>query len=212
MVFAEKPEAGVNLVIIQGAHTVDLMIALLGDLSDAAVLATRQYPQVAVQGDNRTVPRETFDHIIAHGKLQTGGAFSAEIAGGRPDGHTPFELLVFGDKGELSLTGGAARGFQSGRLDLSLNGEPQKVDEGELAPLVDTAINVAGVYAALRDDIMGDIRKSPDFEHAVRLTRLVEDFLAASGSSAPVRHRAGRRKGGGRDLRHHRPVHHRSAA
>ena len=54
------------------------------------------------------------------------------------------------------------------------------VDEGECAGLPDAALNVAGVYARLRDDIIGDTRTSPDFDHAVRLTRLVEDLLAAS--------------------------------
>ena len=179
MVFAEKPEAGVNLVIIQGAHTIDLMIALLGDFANASALASRQYPQVAVQGENRTVARETFDHIITQGALATGGAFVAEIMGGRPK-ETPFELVVMGDKGDLSLTGGAPRGFQSGRLTLTLNGEAQGVDEGELAGFPDEALNVAGVYARLRDDIVHDTRTSPDFDHAVRLTRLIEDLLASS--------------------------------
>ena len=180
MVFAENPEAGVNLVIVQGAHTVDLMISLLGELADASALATRQYPEVAVQGENRSADRKTFDHILVQGRLKNGGSLSAEIIGGRPTARTPFELVVFGDKGEVSLTGGAARGFQSGRLALALDGKPQVVDEGEGAGLPDAALNVAGVYARLRDDIVGDTRTSPDFEHAVRLTRLVEDLLAAS--------------------------------
>ena len=181
LVFAETPEAGVNLVIIQGAHTVDLVIALVGELASAAALATRQFPTVAVQGEDRAVPRETFDSLLTHGSLRSGGTFAAEIVGGRPEGRTPFELVVFGDKGELSLTGGATRGFQSGRLDLLLDGVRQTVDEGELASLSDPAFNVAGVYAALRDDIAADTHDAPDFEHAVRLTRLVEDLLAASG-------------------------------
>ena len=179
MIFAEKPEAGVNLVIIQGAHTIDLMIALLGGLTDASALATRQFPQVMVQGENRTITRETFDHIIAQGTVEPGLTFLAEIMGGRPK-HTPFELVVMGDKGELSLTGGAPRGFQSGRLALALDGEAQQVNEGEFTGFPDEALNVAGVYARLRDDIVDDTRTSPDFDHAVRLTRLIEDLLASS--------------------------------
>ncbi len=180
MVFVEKPEAGVYLVIIQGAHTLDLMISLLGELSDAAALATSQYPKVAVLGEDRSVSRETFDHIIAQGTLQSGGTLAAEIMGGRREGHTRFELVVMGDKGELSLIGVAPRGFQSGRLALALNGEAQEVDEGELASLPDEALNVAGMYARLRDDITGDTRTVPDFEHAVQLTRLVKDLLTSS--------------------------------
>ncbi|MBV9971655.1 MAG: Gfo/Idh/MocA family oxidoreductase [Xanthobacteraceae bacterium] len=180
MVFAEKPEAGVNLVIIQGAHTVDLMISLLGELADASALATRQYSEIAVQGENRSVPRETLDHILVQGALKTGGTLAAETMGGRPEGRTPFELVVMGDEGELALTGGAPRGFQSGRFSLSLNGEPQEVDEGERAGFPDAALNVAGVYARLRDDVLKDTCTSPDFEHAVRLTKLHEDLLTSS--------------------------------
>ena len=98
-----------NLVIIQGAHTVDLMISLFGELVDASALATRQYPEIAVQGENRSVPRETFDHLLVQGRLNSGGALSAEIIGGRPKERTPFELVVFGDRGEVSLIGAAAR-------------------------------------------------------------------------------------------------------
>ena len=179
MVFAETSEAGVNLVIVQGAHTIDLMIALLGDLADASALATRQYPLVEVKGENRTVDRETFDHVIVQSKIAGGGALVAQIMGGRPKA-TPFELVVMGDRGELTLTGGAPRGFQSGRLALALNGEPQEVNEGERTGFSNEALNVAGVYAQLRDDIVEDTRTSSDFEDAVRLTRLVEDLLASS--------------------------------
>ena len=72
------------------------------------------------------------------------------------------------------------RGFQSGRLRLSLDGEPQSVDDGELASLSDAAVNVAGVYAALRDDIRGGTSRAAGFDHAARLTRLIEDVLASS--------------------------------
>ena len=180
MAFAEEPGTGVNLVIIQGAHTVDLMIALLGDLADASTLATRQYPEVAVEGEGRTIERRTFDHIAVQGRLASGSTLTAEVVGGRPLSHTPFELTVVGESGELSLAGGAMRGFQSGRLTLSVNGQPQTVDEGELAELDDAALNVGGVYAQLRDDILRNERKAADFEHAVRLTRLIEDLLAGS--------------------------------
>lgn len=183
MVFAEKPEAGVNLVIIQGAHTVDLMISLVGGLADASALTSRQYPQVAVKGEGgegRRVARETFDHLTVQGNLEAGGTLVADIVGGRPLGHTPFELVVTGDKAELSLSGGALRGFQSGRLELSLDGQRQDVDEGPLARLDDAAVNVAGIYAMLRDDIWHDTRTAPDFDHAVRLTRLYEDMLSSS--------------------------------
>ena len=186
VVFAEKPDAGVNLEIIQGAHTVDLAISLLGDLADVSAIAARQWPEPSVKGEDRTIRRETFDQLVAQARLAGGGTLVAEIAGGRPADATPFRLEVTGDRGELSLSGGAPRGFQSGRMALTLNGAAQAVDEGELTGLPEAAVNVAGVYAALRDDIANDTATAPDFDHAVRLTRLVDDMLASSAQGRRV--------------------------
>ena len=115
-------------------------------------------------------------------RLATGGALSLEVAGGRPASATPFRLEVTGEKGDLVLEGGAPRGFQSGRLQLVLNGVAQPVDQGEVAALPDAAANVAGVYAALRDDICQGTSTLPGFEHAVRLTRLI-DAVCTSGET-----------------------------
>ena len=87
---------------------------------------------------------------------------------------------MVGETGILRLDGGAARGFQSGRLTLSIDGASQRVDEGELATLPDAAVNVASVYAALRDDIASGSFTVTGFDHAVKLTRLVTDLLISS--------------------------------
>ncbi len=112
--------------------------------------------------------------------LAGSGALSIEVAGGRPPEKTPFRLEVSGENGEVALDGGALRGFQSGRLRLSLNDESQHVDEGEAASMPDMAANVAGVYAALRDDILRGTSTVPDFHHAVRLTRLIDDVMSSA--------------------------------
>ncbi len=85
-----------------------------------------------------------------------------------------------GEGGDLALDGGAPRGFQSSRLRLRLKGELQQVDEGEAAAMPDTAVNVALVYAALREDIHRGTSTVPDFAHAVRLTRLLDELLSSS--------------------------------
>ncbi len=51
--YLEVPENGANLVTIQGAHTLDLAIMLLGPFTDAIALATRQYPQIAAGKDKK---------------------------------------------------------------------------------------------------------------------------------------------------------------
>lgn len=178
-IYLEDPRNFANLVTIQGAHTIDLAITVAGALADLSALATAQYPEIRAGDDKEVRKRVTFDHLLMQSRLAHGGALSVEVAGGRPP-KTPFRLEVVGETGTLRLDGGAPRGFQSGRIMLSLDGQPQQVDEGELAAMPDAAANVAGVYAALRDDILNATQTAPDFDHAARMTRLVEDALVAS--------------------------------
>lgn len=179
LLYLEDPESFANLVTIQGAHTVDLAIAVAGELADVSALATAQYPEIRAGDSKERRPRTTFDHLLLQGRLAQGGTLSAEVAGGRP-AETPFWMEVIGETGTLRLEGGAPRGFQSGRLTLSLNGVAEPVDEGELSSMPDAAANVAGVYAALRDDIAKGTSTVAGFGHAVKLTRLVTDLLASS--------------------------------
>lgn len=180
MAFGEQADNGVTLVTIQGAHTLDLAWNLLGNLDGLTALATTQYPQVEIGKEARRQTRTIPDHLLVQARLAGSGALSVEVAGGRPIGATPFRLEVTGETGDLVLAGGAARGFQSGGLTLSVKGEPVTVDEGELAGLPEAATNVAGVYAALRDDILHGSATAPGFHHAARLARLVENVLASA--------------------------------
>ncbi len=188
MSFAEEAANGVTLVTIQGAHTLDLAVAVLGPFVDLSALTTIQYPEIEVGDNARRQTRSTPDHLVVQGRLAGGGALSIEVAGGRPPEATPFSLMITGEKGDLVLEGGAPRGFQSGRLDLSLRGEPQPVKEGETGAMPTEAANVAGVYAALRDDVLRGTSTVPDFEHAVSLARLVGDVLssAQTGTRKPA--------------------------
>ena len=177
--YLEAHENFANLITIQGAHTIDLAIMVTGALEDLSALATTQYPEIKAGNKGERRPRTTFDHLLLQGRLLGSATLSVEVAGGRPP-ETPFRLEVVGEAGVIRLDGGAARGFQSGRLRLSFGGVPQHVDEGELAAMPDAAANVAGVYAALRDDIAGGTFTVAGFGHAVKLTRLVSDVLSSS--------------------------------
>ena len=57
--------------------------------------------------------------------------------------------------------------------------------------LPEAAINVAGIYAALRDDIaQGTHKPSSALRHAVRLARLIDAAMTSSQEGqAPARHR-----------------------
>ncbi|MCQ8781844.1 Gfo/Idh/MocA family protein [Mangrovibrevibacter kandeliae] len=179
--YLEEPEAFANLVTIQGAHTLDLAIALGGALTSASALTTAQFPQIQAGETGERRSRATFDHLLVQGRLAGRSTLGLEVAGGRAGG-LPFRVEVSGEAGVLRLEGGAPRGAQSSVLTLSLNGEPQAVDGPAPGPLPQTAVNVAGVYAELRDDILGGTWSCPGFDHAVSLTRLVEDLFESSRS------------------------------
>ncbi len=184
MAFAEDAENGVTLVTIQGAHTLDFAIALLGPWADLTALATTQYPQTQVGDPPKTQDRSTPDHLLVQARTGAHASVSIEVIGGRPPQAVPFRMEVTGEAGDLAIEGGAMRGFQSGRLMLSLRGEPQQVDEGELTTMPAEAANVAAMYAALRDDIASGETTAPDFEHAVHLAKLLDDVLASARTGA----------------------------
>ncbi len=180
MSFAEDPANGATLVTIQGAHTLDFGIAVLGPLTDLSALATTQFRQTTV-GDSATEKiRSTPDHLLAQARFGAGVPLSVEVVGGRPPESVAFRMEIDGEEGTLHIEGGAPRGFQSGKLTVSWRGDFQDVDEGEVAAMPTEAANVATMYAALRNDILSGTSTVPDFEHAVRLAKLVEAVTASS--------------------------------
>ena len=186
--YLEQAANGATLLTINGGHTLDVASAVLGDSMDVQALATTQYPEVEVEirDQRERRARSIADHLLTQSRLRGGVALAVEVAGGRPS-DAPFRLEVVGETGTLALDGGAPWGFQTGRIRLALNGEPQSLDEGEAASLPDTAANVASVYVALRDDIANATWSVPDFDHAVRLTRLLADVAASAETGARIR-------------------------
>ncbi len=172
--YLEDPANFANLVTIQGAHMLDLVVALVGEPIKLDALGSRQFPEIRIGEDRQQ--RTTYDHLLVHGHNAGSVPFALEVAGGRSP-HTPFHLEIVGATGALRLGGRAERGLQSGRLALTLDGKAVCVDERELTDLADPVVNVAGVYARLRDDIGRGTRFVADFDRAVQLTRLVEAIL-----------------------------------
>ena len=175
LAFAEDSANGVTLSTIQGAHTLDVVAAVLGRFATGAAMATTQFPEVRIGPDRMPAARSTPDHLLFQLRLATGAPVSIEVAGGRHAGQTPFRFEITGETGTLVLDGGAPRGFQSGRLHLLLDGSEQPLDALP-ASLPDTAASVAGIYAALCCDIRNGTRTVPGVEHALRLSRLLDDM------------------------------------
>ncbi len=186
--YLEHPENGATHLTIHGGHAIDAVVALLGGLDVLDALGTIQYKQIDIEKGTRVLERTIPDHLLIQGRLTAGAGVGIEVDGGRLPGDTRFRFDITGEQGSISLEGGAAVGFQAGRLALYINGDRQAVDEGELASLPEAAANVAAMYAALRDDIANDRRSVPDFEHAVKLTRLVSDIDSSGRMGQRAQH------------------------
>ena len=92
---------------------------------------------------------------------------------------------VVGTDGGFLLADGHPNDFQAGRLTLSLNGERPQVDEPP-DTLPAAAVNVAAMYCALARDIASGEHAAPDFEHAVRLTHLLDDVVQSANTGHRV--------------------------
>lgn len=176
--YLEEPENFANLITIQGAHTLDLISTLFGEAVVSNSLPSRQYPTIEAGQDRAVRCRTTYDHLLFQGLSEDGVSVAVEIAGGRAP-EAPLRLEIVGEKGKLSLNGGTARGFQADRLSLFLNNREQHVDDGELKGFPASAVNVGGIYAALRDDILNSSSTVAGFQQALELTKKIEAVLAA---------------------------------
>lgn len=170
--YLEDPANGATHIDIHGGQSLDLATVLLGDLEETMTLASIQYDEITV-GDTKRQTRSIPDHLMVLARTVTGTPLSVEVAGGRPAGDTPFRFDIVGEQGTISLVGGAARGFQSGRLELEINGQRTSTDDPSNGSLPDTALNVAGLYLALEHDIEHGTHTAPDFNDAIQLSRLI---------------------------------------
>ena len=168
--YLEAPANGATHIAIHGGHALDLGAFLLGGLTPASALTSVQYPRVDVEGGEpltRVVP----DHLLVLARTGDDAPAVVEVVGGRPERDTSFRAQITGTGHELTLTGHAARGFQSGRLTLFLDAERQDIPDSPQLP--DAAANVAGLYRALRADIAAGTSTAPGLDDAVALTELV---------------------------------------
>lgn len=176
----EDPATGMNLTTIQAAHTLDLAVHLAGPLSSLSCLRTVRFPELSVSDADHTTFRRTIpDHVLVQGRLADGGALSVQVVGGRKLDDTPFRMEIVGEAETLTLEGGAARGFQAGTLQLRRDGKPVRLPDPLADEVSDSVVNVAHVYAALREDISSNTVTTPSFDDAVQLSHLIDDMIKA---------------------------------
>lgn len=177
--YLDQAKNGANLVTILGGHTLDLAELLLGEIASVTALATTRFPHVRLLETGETISREVADNLSVLAHHENGCVLNAEIDSNRSP-ESPFRFEIIGTEGRLELVGGDPHGFQGGRLKLQTSLPFQPVAPAVAGELPESAVNVAEVYAQFAADIRNDTRTVPDFSHAARLTRLIEDVLQAA--------------------------------
>lgn len=192
--YTADKRAGVTLLTIPVAHTMDAVCHLLGevDLLSAVLTSRRNVTTNIATGE--ALPLTSEDQVAIAATLEGGVVASLHYRGGTSRG-TGFLWEINGTKGDLRLSaiGGNAQIF-----DLTLEGAG--VDDEAMKPLIvpDTyystslragpAMNVAEAYAQLLTDLRTGTNNCPTFDEAVvrhQMLEAVELSARAGKRTAP---------------------------
>ena len=182
--YLQDKSNGATLSTIAGGHTLAAIEAVIGDFIEVTSRASILLDTMVLMGSEETVERTCADHLLIFGKHESGCISSLEVVGGVTD--VPFQFELRGTKGSLSITGGHPGGYQAGPLTVTTDPpsppQPLPIATGISAQ----SINVAELWARFAGDIRSGTHTVPDFERAMRLTRLLDAIDASSENKSAV--------------------------
>lgn len=186
--YFNKEAPGATFLTITTAHVLDVVEAVLGDITEVDARTELLWPEIALTDTGETSVRETPDHVDLITRTSSGAPVSIQVLAGVLDAH--FVLEVRGTTGWLKLTGSHPAGVQVGDLELSASVDftapdaPVATGTGPVAAEFWTgaSINVGEVYASLARDIADGTRETPGFGHALHNSRLVARVEEAARS------------------------------
>ncbi len=170
---------GATLATIAGGHTLAMVEAVVGECTQVSARCTIRQGSIEIIGTGERVKRTCPDHMAIQAKHTSGCRSSIEIVGGE-DGPLVFELQ--GSKGTLEIRGAHPGGYQCAALEVvtSVAAEPQP--PVRVTGLSGNPVNVAELHRRFEEDIRTGRRTVPDFDIAVRLTRVLDAIEMASDS------------------------------
>ena len=176
--YLEDKRNGATLESIGGGHTLAVIEAIAGDFLEVDARNSRLIPQMRIMGTGELVERTCCDHMLVLGKHRGGAVSTLEVIGGTNEA---FRFELVGEKGSLKITdNGAGGGFQASTLTLTTSFPSEPQPEAGLGDTKGPPVNVAECYTRLAADIRAGVRTVPDFDAAVRLTRLLGRIETAS--------------------------------
>jgi predicted dehydrogenase len=153
---------------------------LLGPYREVDARNSIMRKQVPIMGSDEVVERTCADHMLVLGRHESGCVSTLEVTGGVGD--RPFALELAGSKGSLKLSSSFPGGYQAGTIELETSFDAPPVPAHVVEGLRYAPVNVAEAWARFADDIENGTFTVPDFDDAVRLTKLLEAIDQASAS------------------------------
>ena len=181
--YLQDKSNGATLATIAGGHTLAAVEAVVGSFAEVSARNSILIDEMEVIGTGEKVPRNCADHMLITGLHSSGCVSSIEILGGVP---IPLRFELRGTEGTLEINGNHPGGYQCAdlRVSCSVASEPQPAPA--VAGLEGAPINVAQLWSQFETDIRTGSRSVPDFELAVRLTRLLDAIDTASDEGRTI--------------------------
>jgi len=184
---------GVTLLAIPGGHTLDALSMILGDdLEQVQAIVEGKRTRARLAATGESLPLATPDHVAVLGRYAGGAILSAQFLGGS---RRPSQTAIFIDGEDGSLTLEMEGLVQSGLIRIAgVRGgggapeilAPPRADAPAPHAPAGPPFNVAQMYVRLAGELGGAQRTLPDFDHAVRLHRLLDAISAAAASGRKV--------------------------
>ena len=180
---------GATLLTIPMGHALDAVCFVLGELGDVRASAAIRRPLVHDIETDAMVPMTSPDQIAVSGLLPEGGVFSAHYRSGMCRA-TNLRWEINGTEGDIVVTGAfghvqladlalrGARGDDAALIPLEVPDRHNLVPE--LAGQPARVLNVGNAYAQLLEDLCTGSTVIPDFAHAARRHRLLDQIETAA--------------------------------
>jgi predicted dehydrogenase len=182
--YLQDKSNGATLSTIAGGHTLAAIEEVIGPFTEVTARASILRDTMTLMGTGETVKRTCADHLLTFGKHESGCISALEVVGGVTD--VPFQFELRGTKGSLSITGGHPGGYQAGPLIVTTNPPSPPQPAAVATGTGPQSVNVAELWARFAGDIRTGTRTVPDFDRAVRLTRLLDAIDASSENGYAV--------------------------
>ncbi len=179
--YFNKAASGASFLTITTAHVLDVVEAVLGNITEVNARTELLWPEVELIDTGETSTREIPDHIDLIAKTKLGTSLSVQVLAGIAAQDARFVMHIRGSHGSLRLEGCHVAGVQVGNLVLSASVPFTAPDEPTASGVGPTAaefwngasINVGEVYASLARDITAGTFHTPGFTQALHSSRLI---------------------------------------